>query len=98
MSITNSRSLLKVMSIESVMPSNHLILYHPLLLPPSTIPRIRVFSNEGTQGPLILCHTLKVTCSRTDTQHAPWDFLGCPVVKTLHFHSREHRSHLWLWN
>ena len=46
LSITNSRSLLKFMSIESVMPSNHLILCHPLLLPPSIIPSIRVFSNE----------------------------------------------------
>ena len=44
MSITNSQSLLKLMSIESVMPSNHLILCHPLLLPPSIFPSIRVFS------------------------------------------------------
>ena len=48
-SITNSWSLLKLMSIESVMPSNHLILCHPLLLP-SIFPSIRVFSNE-----LVLC-------------------------------------------
>ena len=47
LSITNSWSLLKVMSIESVMPSNHLILCHPLLLPPSIFPSIRVFSNES---------------------------------------------------
>ena len=47
LSITNSRSLLKLMSIESVMPSNHLILCHPLLLPPSIFPSIRVFSNES---------------------------------------------------
>ena len=40
-------SLLKLMSIESVMPSNHLILCHPLLLPPSVFPSIRVFSNES---------------------------------------------------
>ena len=46
LSITNSQSLLKLMSIESVMPSNHLILCHPLLLPPSIFPSIRVFSNE----------------------------------------------------
>ena len=43
--ITNSRSLLKFMPIESVMPSNHLILCHPLLLLPSIFPSIRVFSN-----------------------------------------------------
>ena len=47
LSITNSRSPLKLMSIESVMPSNHLILCHPLLFPPSVSPSIRVFSNES---------------------------------------------------
>ena len=45
--ITNSWSLLKLMSIESVMPSNHLILCRPLLLLPSIFPSIRVFSNES---------------------------------------------------
>ena len=50
LSITISRSLLELMSIELVMPSNHLILYCPLLLPPSVFPSIRVFSNE-----LVLC-------------------------------------------
>ena len=47
LSITNSWSLLKPMSIESVMPSNHLILCYPLLLLPSIFPSIRVFSNES---------------------------------------------------
>ena len=47
LSITSSWSLLKLMSIESVMPSNHLILCSPLLLLPSTFPSIRVFSNES---------------------------------------------------
>ena len=46
LSITNSRSLLKLMSIESVILSNYLILYHPLLLP-SIFPSIKVFSNES---------------------------------------------------
>ena len=46
LSIANSWSLFKLMSIESVMPSSHLILYHPLLLLPSIFPSIRVFSNE----------------------------------------------------
>ena len=50
LSITKSRSLLKLMSIEPVMPSNHLILCHPLLLLPSIFPSIRVFSKES-----ILC-------------------------------------------
>ena len=47
LSITNSRSLPKLMSIESVIPSNHLILCHPLLLLPYIFPSIRVFSNES---------------------------------------------------
>ena len=52
LSFTNSQSLLTPMSIESVMPFNHLILCHPLLLPPSVFPSIRVFSNES-----VLCIT-----------------------------------------
>ena len=47
LSITNSQSLLKLMSIKSVMPSNHLILCHPLLLLPSIFSSIRVFCNES---------------------------------------------------
>ena len=47
LSFTNSQSLLRLMSIELVMPSNHLILCRPLLLPPSIFPSIRVFSNES---------------------------------------------------
>ena len=47
LSITNYWSLLRLMSTESVMPSNHLILCHPLLLLPSVFPSIRVFSNES---------------------------------------------------
>ena len=47
LSITNSQSLLKCMSVESVMPSNHLILCHPLLLLPSIFSSIRVFSSES---------------------------------------------------
>ena len=50
LSITNSQSLLKLMSSASLMPSNHLILCHPLLLLPSIFPSIRVFSSE-----LVLC-------------------------------------------
>ena len=50
LSITNSQSLLKLVSIESLMSSNHLTVCHPLLLPPSTFPSIRVFSNGSTLG------------------------------------------------
>ena len=50
LAITNSQSLLKLMSIESMMPSNHLILCHPLLLLPSIFPSISVFSNESALG------------------------------------------------
>ena len=48
LSVTNSQRLLKLMSIESVMPSSHLILCRPILLLPSVFPSIRVFSNEST--------------------------------------------------
>ena len=61
LSITNSRSLLKLMSIELVMPSNHLILCHPLLLPLSIFPSIRVFSNESVL--LISCQSFGVSAS-----------------------------------
>ena len=47
LSITNSHSLLKLMSLQLVMPSNHVILCHPLLLLPSIFPSIRVFSNKS---------------------------------------------------
>ena len=47
LSITNSQSLLRIMAIETVMPANHFNLCHPLLLPPSIFPNIRVFSNES---------------------------------------------------
>ena len=58
LSITNSQSLLKLISIESVMPSNHLILCHPLLFSPSIFPSIRVFSNES-----VLCIRWPKHCS-----------------------------------
>ena len=47
LSITNSRNLLRLMSVKSVMPSNHLVLCHPLLLPPSIFPSVRVFSDKS---------------------------------------------------
>ena len=56
--ITNSRSLLKLIPIELVMPSNHLILCRPLFLPPYILPSIRVFSNES-----VLCIRWRKYCS-----------------------------------
>ena len=61
LSITKSRSSPKLMFIESVIPSNHLILYHPLLLLPSIFPRIRVFSNESVLR--IRCQSIGVSAS-----------------------------------
>ena len=58
LSINNSQSLLSLMSVELVMPSNRLILCHPFLLPPSVIPSIRVFSSES-----VLCIRWPKYCS-----------------------------------
>ena len=71
LSINNSRSLPKLMSIESVMPSNHLILYHPLLPLPSIFPSIRVFSNESAlciKWPKYWSFSFKIHTSSGDTQ------------------------------
>ena len=71
LSNTNSQSLLKLMSIESVMPSSHLILCHPCLLLPSNFPRIRVFSNELPKyGELQLQHQFFQWILRTDFLNA----------------------------
>ena len=61
LSITISQTLLKLMSIESVMPSNHLILYRPLLLLPSIFPSIKVLSNESVL--CIVAKCLNFNCS-----------------------------------
>ena len=66
LSITNSGSLLKLMSIESVMPSSHLILYCPLLLSPWIFPNIRVFSNES------VLHVAKVLEFQLQHQSFQW--------------------------
>ena len=66
LSITNSQSLLKLMPIELVMPSNHLILCHPLLFPPSTFPSIRVFSKESAlhiRWPKYWCFSFSISPS-----------------------------------
>ena len=65
-SITNSRSSLKLTSIESVIPSSHLILCRPLLLLPPIPPSIRVFSNESPEGPRHLHRIPRLS-------EAPWE-------------------------
>ena len=77
LSITNSRSLPKLMSIELVMPSNHLIVCHPLLLLPSVFPRIRVFSNESVlciRWPKYWSFSFNISPSNKYTQD--WSPLG----------------------
>jgi len=72
LSISNSQSLLKLMSIKSVMPSNHLILCRPLLLLPSVFPSIRVFSNEST---------LHIRWSKNwSSASASWLFVSVPCT------------------
>ena len=71
LSITNSQSLLKLISIKSVMPSNHLILCHPLLLSPSIFPSIRVFSNEQ-----VLCIRWPKYCSFSFSISLPNEYSG----------------------
>ena len=76
LSITNSRNLLKLMSIESVMPSNHLILCCPLLLPPSIFPSIRDFSNESVlpiRWPKYWSFSFNISPSN---EHQDWSPLG----------------------
>ena len=77
LSITNSRSLSILMSIESVMPSNHLIFCHPLLLPPSIFLYIRAFSNESAlciRWPKYWSFSFSISPSLS-TQD--WSSLGC---------------------
>ena len=70
LSITNSQSLLKLKSIESVMPFNHLTFCHPLLLLPSIVPRIKVFFNES-----VLCYQVaKVLQFQLGHQSFRWIF------------------------
>ena len=76
LSITNSRSLPKLMSIKLVMPSSHLILCHPLFLLPSIPPNIRVFSNESTlhtKWPKYWSFSFSISPSK---QHPDWSPLG----------------------
>ena len=83
LSITNSWSLLKLMSMELVMPSNHLTLCHPLLLLPSIFPSIRVFSNESAlhiRWPKYWSFSLSISLSNEHPGLASFrmDWVGSP--------------------
>ena len=86
LSIANSWSLLKLMSIESVMPSNHLILCHPFLLPPLIFPSIRVFSNESVP----MSQVAKVLAFQLQHRSFQWTLL------TNHHCSRKQFVSIWL--
>ena len=98
LSITISQSLLKPMSIESVIPSNHLILCHPLLLLPSIFPSIRVFSNESVFGQYLSCgQSIGVSASASvlpvNTQDFRMDWLDLLAVQgTLKSPLQHHSS------
>ena len=79
LSITNSRSPPKPMSMESMMTSNHLILCHPLLLLPSIFPSIRVFSNESTlhiRWPKYWSFSLNISPSKNTQDWSPLGWIG----------------------
>ena len=98
LSITNSRSLLKLMSIESVMPSNHLILCRPLLLLPSILPSIRVFTNESVlhiRWPKYWCSSFNISPSNEYSGLISFtiDWLDLPAVQgTLKSFLQHHSS------
>ena len=92
MSITNSQSLLKFMSIESVRPSNHLILCHPLLLLPSIFPSIRVFSNDSAlciRWPKYWSFSFNISPSKEHPGLISFrmHWLDLPAVQVLQHHS-----------
>ena len=104
LSITNSRSLLTLMSVESVMPSDHLTLCHPLLLPPSIFPKIRVFSNESVlhiKWPKYWCFSFNISpSSEYSGQISFWmDWLDLladqGTLKSLLQHHSSKASILW---
>ena len=86
LSITNSQSLLKLMSIESVMPSNHLSLCHPCLHPPSVFSSIRIFSNESAlhiRWPKYWCFSFSISPSNEFSGLISFrmDWLDLPAVQ-----------------
>ena len=104
LSITNSQSLPKLMSIESRMPSNHLILCHPLLLQPSIFPSIRAFSNESVlriRWPKYWSFSFNISPSNEHSGLIPFrmDWLDLPAVqgtlKSLLQHHSSKVSIVW---
>ena len=103
LSITNSWSLPKLMSIESVMPSNHLILCHPLLLLPSIFPSIRVFSNKSSlhiRWPKYWSFNFNISLSNEHSGlisfRMDWmDLLAVQGTKSLFQHHSSKASILW---
>ena len=99
-SINNSRSLLKLMSIESMMPSNHLILCRPLLLLPSIFPSIRVFSNESAvriRWPEYWSFSFSISPSKEQPGLISFrmDWFYLLAVKSLLQHQSSKTSILW---
>ena len=102
LSITSSRSLLKLMSIESLIPSNHLILCHPLLLLPSIIPSIRVFSSESVlpiRWPKYWSFSFSISPSNEESSPTPHfksinssvlSFLYSPTLTAMHDYWKNH--------
>ena len=100
LSFTNSQSLLKLMAIVLVMPSNHLILCRPLLLLPSIFPNIRVFSNESVlhmRWPKYWSFSFSISPSNEYSGLISWlDHLAVQgTLKSLHQHHSSKVSILW---
>ena len=91
LSLTNSQSLLKFVSIKLVMPSNHLILCHPLLLLTSIFPSIRVFSNESglcARGPKYWSFSCSI--SPSNEYSSALSFLYSPTLVSIHDYWKNH--------
>ena len=99
LSITNYRSLLKLMSVESVMLSNHLVLYHPLLFLPSILPSIRVFSSESVlqiRWPKYWSFSISPSSEYSGLISFRMDWLDLlPVRETLKSLLQHHSSKAW---
>ena len=100
---TSSRNLLKLMSIESVTPSNHLILYHPFLLPPSIFPSFMVFSNElapGIRGPKYWSFSFSISTSNENQGWFPLGSTGspCSTRDSQNFSPAPHFEASILWH